>query len=406
MNHALPRLLVVADAVVPTGFARLSESLLRRLVGDFEVHQLGINYAGPERDIGWRLHPCALAADRNQGVDELPALMERLRPDVVLLINDVDVLGDYAQVLERCRRRSRVAAYFPVDSGPIEPEVLRPVLRLCDRSVTYTEFGRAQVLDSLRRDGLDPDADAIAVIPHGVDRAQFRPVCDGGDDALERSMKQARQLLFPRHPELADAFIVLNANRNQPRKCIDTTIKGFARFAAGKPPGVKLHLHMGALDEGWNLPVLARRHGIEDRVILSTTERAMPRFSVDRLNQVYNACDVGLNTASAEGWGFCAFEHAAAGHAQVVPGHTSQLELWGDAGECVMPRFVTTSPRSLTSVHHVVPGDVAQALERLYENRSYRRDVARRCHARACEERFSWDAIGRTWSTLLAGLLP
>jgi len=37
------------------------------------------------------------------------------------------------------------------------------------------------------------------------------------------------------------------------------------------------------------------------------------------LNLLYNACDVGLNTASSEGWGMVSFEHAATGAAQIVP---------------------------------------------------------------------------------------
>jgi D-inositol-3-phosphate glycosyltransferase len=51
---------------------------------------------------------------------------------------------------------------------------------------------------------------------------------------------------------------VLNANRNQPRKRIDITLRGFALFAVDKPETVQLYLHMGSEDMGWNALQLAR----------------------------------------------------------------------------------------------------------------------------------------------------
>ncbi len=45
-NGARPRVLVVGDAVAPTGFARVLHSILGRLCDSYEFHHLGINYAG------------------------------------------------------------------------------------------------------------------------------------------------------------------------------------------------------------------------------------------------------------------------------------------------------------------------------------------------------------------------
>jgi len=64
------------------------------------------------------------------------------------------------------------------------------------------------------------------VIPHGVETRNFHPL-PGGRTA-------ARRARFPERPELENAFWVLNANRNQPRKRIDTTLEAFARFAGGR----------------------------------------------------------------------------------------------------------------------------------------------------------------------------
>ena len=99
---------------------------------------------------------------------------------------------------------------------------------------------------------------------------------------------------------------MLNANRNQPRKRIEITMQGFALFAENKPDNVKLYLHMGSEDMGWNLMSLARRYDIEGRLIISNTSKETPTDSVKRLNMIYNACEVGINTSLGEGWGWSA----------------------------------------------------------------------------------------------------
>jgi hypothetical protein len=55
-----------------------------------------------------------------------------------------------------------------------------------------------------------------------------------------------------------DTFIVFNGNRNQPRKRIDLTIKGFIEFAKDKPDA-RLWLNMGSKDMGWEIIPLFKR---------------------------------------------------------------------------------------------------------------------------------------------------
>ena len=69
---------------------------------------------------------------------------------------------------------------------------------------------------------------------------------------------------------LQNGFIVLNANRNQPRKRMDLTMEGFSLFAKDKPENVFLHLHIGLKDIGWDLKYLAKRYQLADRLIYST----------------------------------------------------------------------------------------------------------------------------------------
>ena len=313
-----------------------------------------------------------------------------LRPDVVWLLTDLQDARHYSLHL-RGGLRATLVAYVPIDLTPRPADLVEPLEHL-DAVVTYTEYGKQALSDAFehveaRRAAFV--APALHTIPHGVDTETFRPI----------GRRESRSALLGEGHE--DAFIVLNANRNQPRKRIDTTLRAFALFTAGKPRSIYLHLHMGMRDRGWDVRELGRRYGLEDRLIFTTQATTMPFIPDELLNQVYNASDVGLNTATSEGWGLVAFEHGATGAAQVVPGHSVLSELWGGAAVMVPPALHLVGPEGMFDEHYVRDEDVAAALERLYEDETYRERMSSAAYRNATQRRYSWDAVARQWASLL-----
>jgi glycosyltransferase involved in cell wall biosynthesis len=409
-----PVVVVVGDGVVPTGFARVLHSVLGRLHDRYELHHLAINYQGEPHPHPWEIYA--------PGAIGLRQLVERVRPRLVFLLNDLWLLGAYLEELRGGAEDTPappVVAYSPVDAGPLEPEMLAPLADL-DRLVLYTRFGRCEVESSLallRR--LQPETrfPPLSIIPHGVDTGLFRPLVgttsrgaaaatpatlDAGDRRASRA--EARRLLFT-DPALQDAWIVLNANRNQPRKRIDTTIKGFALFAREKPPSVRLYLHMGMVDCGWDVAALARRHGIEDRLIVTAEERSLPGVPDDVLNRIYNACDVGINTSLGEGWGLVNLEHAASGGAQVVPRHSACAEIWEGAAELLEPALSITQEGILTEGQLIAPEEVARALDRLYLSPDLLTRRSAAAYAVATRPEYRWDDVASRWDALFREVL-
>lgn len=380
-----PRLLLVGDAVATTGFATVTRNLCRFLQDRFEIHQLGLNYYGDPHEESWKIYPAYVGGDF-YGVGRLRALVEELRPDLVLAVNDLGILGDYLEQLREVSPRPRIAMYCPIDSEPLEPAMVER-LEGVDRLVAYTRFGKRALEEAaadVRRRRPDFRLPAIDILPHGVDCRTFRPL---------------------RAASRRDAFIVLNANRNQPRKRIDLTIAGFALFAGNKPASVKLYLHMGVEDCGWNVERLAERYGIRDRLLLSPGRGEMPAVSTAMLNAVYNASVVGVNTCYGEGWGLVSFEHAATGAAQVVPRHSACEELWEGSALLVEPVLSLTSPGSIAEEKIVSPEGVAEALESLYEDPVLLRDLSMAAWRNATRRKYRWSEIARRWSRLLLALL-
>lgn len=395
----------MGDGVVPTGFARVLHSVLDRLKDRWEIHHLAINYDGSPHALGWQVDPAASESDF-WGVRRLREKAEELRPRIVFLLNDPWVLGSYVEALrevpEEIRRGMRVVAYSPVDAGPLEPGMLTSLAGL-DRLVLYTEYGRREIESSferLRREQPDLRLPELDVLPHGVDTDVFRPwpAENGTPGRL-----LARDRLLP--AELRDAFIVLNANRNQPRKRIDVTLKGFAQFAAGKPDNVRLYLHMGVEDCGWNVIALAQRYGITDRLILTAEEKLLPAVSDEVLNRIYNACDVGINTSLGEGWGLVNLEHAATGAAQVVPRHSACEEIWDGAALLMEPAVSLTTERILTEGRLVSPEEVARALEALYRDPNLLAEMSAAARRVATRPEYQWGQVAERWDALFREIL-
>lgn len=410
MSSAPPRpsILIIGDAVAPSGFARVIRNIFEPLRNDYALHQLATRYDGGAHDYPWELYPAG-SGKSVYGYDQILLLIERIRPAVVFLLYDIPFQPLYLEQLRKAMPLPRIVLYTPVEAGPIAPEI---ILRLqgVTRYVLYTDYGRrefAAALASVRGGIPDFAFPALEVIPHGVDSRRFHPLGDLLGSAADEYKAgiparriEARRRLKIDDSEHRDAFIVLNANRNMPRKRIDLTLQGFALFARDKPANVKLYLHMATEDTGWNVLILARRYGIYDRLIMTRADNVRPAFSDEELNVLYNACDVGLTTTTGEGWGMVSFEHGATRAAQIVPRHTSLADLWAGAAEFIEPDSTYTYPGNLTEGQVVSAAGVAGALERVYADQARRTALAEAAWRNATRPEFDWIAIAGRWKRL------
>jgi D-inositol-3-phosphate glycosyltransferase len=401
-----PKILIVGEAVAPTGFSRVIRSIFEPIHTNYELHQLAARYDGRPHDYPWTLY-AAGKGNSVYGYDQVVPLVEQIRPDIIFLLYDIPFQIPFLKILRDADCQSRIVVYSPVEAGPIAPEIIIQ-LNGVSRYVLYTEYGKLEIATSLatvRELDIDFEFPTLDVIPHGLDSDRFYPISENTfeeSDGLSISARRlfARKALGFDDAEHLEAFIVLNANRNMPRKRIDITMQGFAQFAKDKPKNVKLYLHMATEDSGWNVLILANRYGIFDRLIMTQADNSRPQFSDEKLNLLYNACDVGLTTTTGEGWGMVSFEHAATRAAQIVPRHTSLADLWQGAAEFVDPVMTLTYPGNLTDGHIVTPAGVAQALQRLYQDSNYRDTLAEAAFKNATRPEYKWTSIAGRWKLL------
>lgn len=279
------KLLWVGDSVANTGLARVTDTICTELhkTGKYDITVLGINYRGDPHDKPYKVYP-TWQTDM-LGLTRLTPLIEYIKPDIVVLFSDLWIVVNLWLPRIPESYRGKLVTYFPVDAGPYDEPSWIEGLKMFNKVCTYTKFGE-KILCEAGYEG------SVTILPHGVDTSTFYPT----DKNVSRSILKGIEL---------DDFIVFNGNRNQPRKRIDLTIKGFAEFSKmveGKKP--KLYLHMGIKDMGFDILRLSDRY-LEKGQLLITSPKISPASGVsdEVLNHIYNSADIGLNTSGGEGWG-------------------------------------------------------------------------------------------------------
>lgn len=371
------KILFVGDGVVFTGFSTVLHNIIKRLPKEkYEIHHLAVNYRGDPHEYDWKIYPAMLGGDI-YGINRLKDF-DLHTFDIVFILNDMPIVDGYLKMIKSLKlsKIPSIIVYTPIDGYDVQKRFFHEydiVKQVC----VYTNFAKAE----LEKIGLEP-----LVVPHGVDHKVFYKLFD--------SRFSAKQLLFSGVFSVdEESFIVLNANRNQPRKRIDLTLLGFKYFAEGKPKNVKLYLHCGKKDAGWFIPDLVSTFELDERVIMTDSNMALPQIPLPALNLLYNACDVGVNTCEGEGWGLVNVEHAATGAPQVVPNHTSSKELFEDTGVLIdVAAWVYGTDMSVK--HGIISAeDLANKLNLLYNNRDYYNDISKKTFEKFSHPKYSWDVI-------------
>lgn len=390
MDKEKLKVLVVGDLVVPTGFSTVLHNIIKNIEDDFEFTGVGVNYRGDPHDYKFPIFPATNGPTQNiYGVDRVCNILNGTKVDLLFILNDAWVVSYYLDAIKKnVKNKPKIVVYFPVDSEYHNPEWYKD-FDIVNRAVTYTKFGQREVLKAVP--GMKVD-----IVPHGVDTTDFYK--------LPESKLELRTLLFGadapnRIPDLGDLFFVLNANRNQPRKKLDITMEGFALFAQNKPD-VRLYMHCGVRDSSIDVPYMSKRYGIDNKTIVTSLAQGIQRVSIDKLNIIYNACDVGINTTLGEGWGLTNVEHAVTGALQIVPRSSACQELFSDCGLLMEPIAKFTFDNSQTVGKLTSPFEVARCLELAYRNKELRKELSERGRSKFSDIQYQWQTIAQTWKNI------
>ena len=379
--QAAGRLLLIGDAGVASGFARMNHAYVITLQArGWDVSVLGLNYQGDPHTHPYPIYSCIARGGDGFGLKRTRELVEKLRPDVVCLTQDPWNVQAYLK---------RVGNTPVVGSIAVDGKNCRGTeLNGLAHAVFWTQFG----LHEARTGGYTGLA---SVIPLGVDLEMYKP--------LPRGPIRARVL--PAH--CREAFIVGVVGRNQPRKRLDLAMMYFAEWIRSHDVrDAYLFLHVAPTgDSGYDLKQLAQYLRISNRVIISEPEviHGVPESA---MAQLYSSFDIMLTTTQGEGWGLTHMEGMACGIPQIVPDWAALGEWPGEAAVCIPCSAVACTPNDINVVGGVADRtSVVSALQQLYEDKRWREELSARGLELVLKPEYRWGHIGSAYADVVEQVL-
>jgi len=413
MANAGIRILFVGIAMSGSSVTRVLTALMANFPEQYEIHFLGA-YRSESLQIeisGLRFYPWPDSIRNPAIIFYLQQLIREIRPRILFMMGYPWWFSEVLEVIAQPPRDFRTILYMPIEGYLVDIQAIKP-LRYIDHCLLYSQFAY-QNIETLGRqlEQQDPNfkLPQLQILPHGVNTESFFPIqktVAGHFSKTGRALIRGK--LFPDRPELNDAVIILNANQPYPRKRIDLTIQSLGLFLQRRPAAnIYLYLHHPHLEAYFLRQIMscAGEMGITQRLLVNTMNTKAESISDDQLNDLYNACDIGINTAMGEGWGLVSFEHAATGAAQLIPNHTTFKEIWADAAVMMDIASEEYLGYEHAKMYVVSPEDAAAKIERLYDNEAYRYQMSLYAYERATSPQYLWPSIAGRLSDIFRSVL-
>lgn len=246
------------------------------------------------------------------GEKEIGDYIKKNPQDIIIIFNDsIITTALVGTLVKECwdeKKNFKLISYMDQVYKYQKKEYIQILNTFFDGIITFTPYWQ----EIAKKLGITKP---LYIFPHGFDYNLYYPI------------PQNIARLYYNYND--DDFIILNLNRNQPRKRWDISIIAWANFLIICYDKFKkisnLKLVVGTQMEGyWDLMEIFKNEirfteipweDAKDTIVKIDN----PQQLSDRdINILYNCCDIGLNTADGEGFGLCTFEGLGIGKPQVA----------------------------------------------------------------------------------------
>lgn len=324
---------------------------------------------------------------KNKGFGEtliVDYILER-DPDIVIIYNDLIVIN---QLLEKIKtipsRKFRIVPYIDIVYKNEKNNLIANINNICDSGIMFTQYWK----DIIEFQGFTKP---LHILEHGFNSKQFYPI-----------PKNIARKYFSMND---DDFIIVNLNRNQPRKRWDICMMAYVKFIS-KHIGEKIKLLIATnMQGGWDLVDImiseCRKYNIstddfKKHLIVLQNPQQISDFDI---NVLYNLSDIGINTCDGEGFGLCNFEQAGVGVPQIIPSVGGFKDFFNDTNSLIIdPKWTYYCDHSRDFVSGEAEicdiNDYVSALEYYFTNK----DVITK-HGKAARDHivtnYSWNDKGK-----------
>jgi D-inositol-3-phosphate glycosyltransferase len=325
------------------------------------------------------------------GVNLVKDFVSTNRPDVVIVYNDMLVLTSViTQLHEVPNRKFKIIAYVDQVYLCQKKEYLNFVNQKADVAMLFTPYWE----ECIKEQGISiPTCN----VRHGFNKMVHYPI----------PKELARKFYGLKNED----FIVLNLNRNQPRKRWDICLQAFADVVQQLPNEPIKLLIATAVQGAWNLLEVFERELIKRGLTLQDGMKHVilldnpQQLSDEDVNFLYNVADIGLNTCDGEGFGLCNFQQAAIGIPQVVPNIGGFRDFFDEDTallvEPSMTYYVDNSRDMVCGEAQLCKySDFAQAIIKYYTDRDLMKKHGTNSRTKIVNQ-YPWDKFGDELYTII-----
>jgi glycosyltransferase involved in cell wall biosynthesis len=294
------------------------------------------------------------------GENEFLNYVKETSPDIVIIYNDLVVISTLMKLLNEIpERQFKIIPYIDLVYKNENNNILRAINDNCDGAIAFSHHWKNVLINE---DFNKP----LWVLEHGFNKSQYFPI---------------PKIIARKYFEISpDSFIILNLNRNQPRKRWDHCLMAYIKFISNHlDDNIKL-LVLTSLSGGWNLADIMKSEAKKYNLTLENIKRFFifienpQKLSDYDINIMYNVADIGFNTCDGEGFGLCNFEQAAVGVPQIIPHVGGFLDFFDENNSIpIKPKMSIHYDNSKDGVggeaELCMCDDYVDALEKYYNNR-------------------------------------
>ena len=376
------------------GYSKVAYELCKRLgaMDDVQLHWFGFqNIDQQSRNVrplpeGVEVYD-AMANENPRkngfGFELIESYVRNTDPDVVIVYNDAVVCSQIMKKLEQIKdQRFKIVIYQDLVYEHLKRGFVDILNASASRVLAFTPYWQGVLEDH----GVTRP---LSYIQHGFNPGLHYPV-----------PKELARRYFRLSPS---DFIILNLNRNQPRKRWDVVVKAFAEFVS-RHRGEAFKLLVGtAVNGSWNLVELYERElkkrgitideGMKHMIFIDTPQK----LSDEDINVLMNCADIGISAADGEGFGLCNFEHAGIGRPQVIP-NIGGFKDFFDSGNSVLcdpilNYYVDAGRDGVGGEAQMIDyQDLTEGMEFYYNNPSALKEHGERAR-RSILKKYRWDDI-------------
>ena len=252
------------------------------------------------------------------GYNTIREIVKAIQPNIIFIFNDNMAVNKMTTAIENIKPKynGKIITYIPIDLGNFDEKTINTN---CDLIFVPTDFTK-DILMKYEKDI------PIVRLPHFIPSSIFHKIED------KDKISEIREKYFGK--ENVDKFVIGALNANSIRKRWDLLLEAYCKYylkqqqsngpllfikttkLKGNNPA---HGHGRGFDLDELIEQTLTRYNVPKEAVVITPEK----YSQVELNEIYNACDLFVNTTDGEGFGMTPFEAGLAEKVTILPNYSA-----------------------------------------------------------------------------------